>query len=78
MADLKFLHRMEYLVHLIRTKATGSPRELAEKLDVSERTVYDLLSTLRELEWPVSYDALRKTYYFEQEGEFNFRFRRRE
>jgi DNA-binding IclR family transcriptional regulator len=68
---------MEYLVHLIKTKATGSPRELARKLEVSERTVYGLLSMLKELEGPVCYDSLRKTYYFKNEGDFYFRFKRK-
>ena len=78
MTDLKFLHRMEYLVHLIKTKATGSPRELARKLEVSERTVYGLLNMLKELEGPVCYDSLRKTYYFKNEGDFYFRFKRKD
>jgi predicted DNA-binding transcriptional regulator YafY len=75
MSNANSIYRLEYLADLIRRKATGSPRELAEKVGVSERTIYDLINTLKELEGPISYDADRRTYYFRKQGDFRFRFR---
>jgi transcriptional antiterminator len=42
--------KVEQLKWLVQTKSTGNPRQLAQKLEVSERTVYRLLDMLREIE----------------------------
>jgi transposase len=61
---------MEYLADLIPRKSTDFPRELAEKLGVSEGTIYDLI-TLRDLDGPICYGlGSGRTYYFGKEGAF--------
>jgi transcriptional antiterminator len=47
MAGLKYYERTKLLIELIEKKQTGSPRELAEKLQVHERTVYRILEEIR-------------------------------
>lgn len=42
--------KVEQLKWLVQTKSTGSPLQLAQKLEVFERTVYRLLDMLRELD----------------------------
>lgn len=56
---------------LIRKKATGSPKELACKLNVSLRTVHNYLSYLREdLQLDVYYDYHRLSYCYGGDREF--------
>jgi DNA-binding CsgD family transcriptional regulator len=59
------LSRLERLDQLIRLKATGTPAELARKLDVSERTVYYLIRNLKERDKPVFYDKERQSYCYD-------------
>ena len=56
------------LDELIRRKATGSPRELAGRLLVSEATVYRYIQDLKNLGAPIKDGKYRKTYLYE--GEF--------
>ena len=58
--------RLEYLDDLIRKKSTGSPRELAEKLNISQRTVFNWISVLTDLGALIKYDPERQTYFYEE------------
>lgn len=51
---------------LIRRKATGTPRELANRLEISERTWYRILEELKDTGLPVVYCKERQSYYFEE------------
>lgn len=59
------LSRLERLDQLIRLKATGTPAELARKLEVCERTVYYLIRILKERDNPVFYDKERQSYCYD-------------
>lgn len=69
-----YFERLEYLDHLIRRKATGTPTELARKFGISERTVYDYIEVLRSLGAPITYDRVRNTYRYQNPGKFCFQF----
>lgn len=62
----KYVNRLRQINQLIRQQRTGSPKELATKLGISERQVYNSIDYLREKEVPVSYCRLRKTYYYSE------------
>ena len=47
MAGLKYYERTKLLIELIEKKQTGNPRDLTEKLQVHERTVYRILEEIR-------------------------------
>lgn len=49
---------------LIRRCQTGSPRELAKKLGVSESTVYRILRGLRDMGLPIEYNELKNSYIY--------------
>jgi hypothetical protein len=72
---MKFLdqiQQLERLDQLIRLKATGSPKELAEKLDVSEGTVYNLMKLMRYLGANIEFCSYRNSYYYEDRFLFKF------
>lgn len=66
--------KIERLDHLIKLKATGSPKELAKKLDITERTVYRIIKQLKEMGCPIYFDKARKSYCYEQQGNLTFKF----
>lgn len=60
------LMQLDQLIHM---KATGNPVQLASRLGVSERSLYDFLEWLKtDLECPIGYSKLRETYYYKESG----------
>ncbi|MDQ6477418.1 HTH domain-containing protein [Dyadobacter sp. LHD-138] len=70
----KYLERFDRLHHMIRRKATGSPAELAEKLNLSERATFEYIRVMREMGAPIAFCPHRRTYYYEREVQFNMGF----
>jgi hypothetical protein len=65
----KSLDRVEYLDYLIRSKSTGTPKELAEKLGISERWLYELLNELKhDFDCPIKYSRRRRSYVYTCSG----------
>ena len=64
------VQRLARIDHLIRIKGTGSPVQLAGKLGVSERSVYEYINLMKEFGAPIKFDAYRETYFYEKEGHF--------
>ena len=62
--------RIERIDQLIRIKGTGSATELAEKLGISRRSVYNLLNEMKEKGAPIKFDQYRGSYYYDEEGYF--------
>lgn len=61
------LTRLDYL---ISTKSTGAPSQLARKLEMSERNLYYILDTMKTLGAPIIYCKRRKSYLYEEGGQF--------
>jgi len=70
----KYFNRLESLDHLIRIKGTGTPKELAKRLNISERSIYEYIILLQTLGAPVRYCKSRRSYYYEKTGGVNLRF----
>ncbi len=70
---LEQLRKLERLDRLIRMRATGRPGELASRLRLSERQVYNLLNDLRTLGAEISYDHHSRSYRYDKHIRFNFR-----
>ena len=66
------LNQLDRLDALIRRKATGRPKDLAERLAVSERTIYNLLEILRLLGAEIDFCRARGSYYYQNEIKFRF------
>lgn len=65
MNGLKYYERTSLLIELIEKRKTGPPGSLAKKLGVTERTVYNILESLR-LFFPrdIVYSSEDKSYVF--------------
>jgi predicted DNA-binding transcriptional regulator YafY len=64
---MKFIEEIELLKRLdqlIRLKATGTPTQLASRLNVSERTIFNQIDTLRILGAPIKFCKKEKCYYY--------------
>ena len=62
--------RIERIDKLIRIKGTGTANELAEKLGISRKSVYNLLNEMKERGAPIKFDQFRGSYYYDEEGYF--------
>jgi hypothetical protein len=65
MAGLKYYERTKLLIELIEKKKTGSPKELAIKLGMKERMVYNVMDDLRlVIGKEIGYCKENKSYIF--------------
>lgn len=75
MSMTKYLERVQRMDQLIRHKATGTPKELAVKLELSERSLYELLSQMKDLGAPIAYCKSSRSYVYSRKVKFDFGFR---
>ncbi len=68
------LHRLIRLDHLISHKSTGTPADCAQKVGISERSLYDYLKLLKDMGAPVKFSRGRRTYYYAEGGHFHVSF----
>jgi hypothetical protein len=74
----KFISRLNYINYLIKTKSTGTPKQLARKLGLSERGWHKLRHELvNDLDLPIAYCNTKKTYYYTMEGNFEIGFKKK-
>ncbi len=71
MSLVKAIKRLEYANHLIKKKATGDLETFACKMKLSKSSIRELISQMRELGAIIRYDRGRKTYYYDENGEFS-------
>jgi predicted DNA-binding transcriptional regulator YafY len=71
-----YFDRLEYLNQLIKKKSTGSPSELARKINVSERTTFEYIDILKSLGADVKFSRTRNSYYYTVDGTFDFKFKK--
>jgi len=70
----QYLSRIQNIDYLIRKKATGSPRQFARKLSISQSTLFKYLGDMKNLGAPIIFCYDRSTYLYEREGFFDFKF----
>ena len=58
------IHRLNSLHRLIKMCNTGSPDELAHKLHISKRHLYNVLDDLRALGAKIDYSRSDYTFYY--------------
>lgn len=63
--DVRILIRID---EQIKTKQTGTPKQLAQKLEISERSVHYYIAFMKnEMKAPIVYDNKLETYFYEIE-----------
>ncbi len=62
MTHSELLKKTEYIKELINKESTGTPKELAKRLNISERSLSRLMKTLKENNYPVSYCRTKQSY----------------
>ncbi|WP_340066804.1 HTH domain-containing protein [Ascidiimonas aurantiaca] len=67
MKNIRNLERLQRLHLLIESENTGTPKELANQMGISERKVYQLIEELKDLNANIRYSRRLKTYFYENE-----------
>jgi predicted transcriptional regulator len=65
---------LDRIDQLIRLNATGTPKELALKLEITERTVYRIIRQLKEIGFPIYFNKAIRSYCYKYEGKLIFSF----
>lgn len=74
MSLAKYLNRFTTIHHKIRTRSTGTPKQLAAELHISESRLLDNLADLKAMGAPIEYDKEKKTYYYTHEVDIVIKF----
>lgn len=74
MSCIKYLERLKRIDRLIRSRATGSPSELASKLELSERSIFGYLNDLKALGAPILWSTTHQSYIYTEGTEFGIFF----
>lgn len=61
---------LERVDQLIQLKATGNPKQLAKRLQVSEATVFRIIEAMKGLNAPVCYDFSKRSYVYTEPTKF--------
>lgn len=64
----KIIERFNNINRLIKTKSTGTPDQLAKRIHVSKRTIFEFIKVMKEFGAPIKYDRYRRTYFYEDGG----------
>lgn len=71
---IKRIETLERLHKLILHKRTGTPAQLAQRLDMSERCMYGYIKLMRTMGAPVVYCKSTERYYYDYPVEFSIGF----
>ena len=61
--DIFLLQRID---QMIRTRATGTPKCLANRLGISECSTYRMIERLKDQGFPIAYDKTTQSYYYQE------------
>jgi len=65
------LQRVQKINRMIKSARTGSPKEFADELGISESHFYRYIDELQEMGVPIQYSRARRTYYYENNTELS-------
>lgn len=63
---LKQLQILKIIDDLIRKQSTGSPGELAQRLNISRTSVFYYINLLKKFGAPISYSRRLKSYFYKE------------
>lgn len=65
MTHFDYLEKTECIKDLAVKESTGTPKELAQRLNISERSLYRIITDLRNMGHPITYCRYKKSYCME-------------
>lgn len=75
---IDFQDKLSFLHNLIEKQITGTPKQFALKLGVSERTVRCYIDQLKQMGAPICYSRSRQTYFYCYRVVFKFGYEKEE
>jgi len=66
--------RIQKINRMIKSASTGSPREFADELGISESHFYRCIDELQDMGVPIQYSRARRTYFYENNTELSLSF----
>ena len=72
MKFIEQVERYERILEMIKREATGTPKEFAEKLMVSESMLYELMKVLKECGAQIEYCSYKQSYVLAEPFEIVF------
>jgi len=69
-----FINRFRIIDQLIQHKSTSTAKQLAQKLDVSERTAKEFIAVMKEQGAPIYFCRTKISYCYSSKGSFNISF----
>ncbi|CAI8151455.1 MAG: Uncharacterised protein [Formosa sp. Hel3_A1_48] len=64
MNNIRHLKRLEKLHQRIKSENTGTPLEMAQQMNVSERSLYNLIEELKIMGADICFSRTRRTYCY--------------
>ena len=71
MKNITLIERIDRLIH---RQATGTPDQLADRLNISKTKLYRIINMMKELGAPIEYDFAKQRFIYEEEVGFRFGF----
>jgi len=65
------LQRIQKINRMIKSARTGTPKEFADELGISESHFYRYIEELQEMGAPIQYSRTRRTYFYENNSELS-------
>jgi hypothetical protein len=75
MSILKYIYRLKQMDDLIKRKATGTPDEFAIKLGICKSMLMLNINELKTLGAPVKYCNQIRSYYYDEQGHLEVKFK---
>lgn len=66
MKAFEIIERLQLMHKLISEQRTGTPDDLAARLGIKRRTLYELIDEMKSREVPIAYSRTSKTFYYEK------------
>ena len=67
MTELSFIEQHDLLhkiIKQIKKEKTGIPERFCKKLNITQKTLNQFLTDLKDFDYPAAYSRKRKTYFF--------------
>ena len=59
----EYREQLERIENLAKKNATGTPKELANRINVSERTIFRLIQNMKDFGIEIEYCRKKNTYF---------------